>query len=183
MGHVRGPEEGPMIEFYACSVHLTGGRFDDEAYEASASTRIEQLRAVLNTVRAVNESGMSGNGHGFLSTVPLLIAGDFNAYISHKVAKKTLRTHKGFHRAVKKGHEKAFLDYITAGHDFLHQNGFKAAYYPDDAPGKYVGARVNRTSTYGGVVDWIYFSRDIVTTQQYVPKIIDCIGRGVSDHQ
>jgi hypothetical protein len=169
------------MEFYACSVHLTGGRFDDEAYEKIGSAREEQLRSVIDAVQAANES-MSENGHTSAQPVPLVLAGDFNAHITGKLARQTLRSYRTFQQAAKKGREKEFLQYITSGHSFLHEKGFQAAYYPDGAPDRYVGARMNRTSKYGGVVDWIYFPQRIVSTKQQ-PKIIDSIGRGVSDHQ
>ncbi|CAK0796450.1 unnamed protein product [Prorocentrum cordatum] len=121
---------------------------------------------------------------------PLILGGDFNAQLSPQVARDTLESHPVFARARAEGRDADFLEYMSNGHRFLHDRGFRAAYYPAapaaDSFGEFVrGApRVNATSVFGGVVDWIYLPASIASARRpSAVSIIDAIGTGVSDHQ
>jgi len=179
-----------------CSVHLSGGRFDDARWETeTAQLRTRQLQGLLESLRRSDNfqqhTSNTMKSSGRLQSIPLVLAGDFNAQLSPQAARKTLNRYSLFQDAVKAGRENSFLKYMTDGHEFLHRQGFRSAYYPAAARTDHTYASsaadapvINFTSKFGAVVDFVYYPlQSMQLAQNKQVTVIDTVGRGVSDHQ
>jgi len=183
-----------------CSVHLVGGRFDDVNWEEKnlINVRTKELKMVVDVAGKSRTSAQALSSTTSANLAPpLLIGGDFNAQLMAEVAKTHLRTYPLYKQAYWKEKDKKFLEYMTSGHKYLHQRGFKAAYYPSDASKQALGGlggpwaqkapRLRKTSKFGAVVDWIYFSaeapgfRKLALEGEQI-KVIEAVAGHISDH-
>lgn len=182
--HLQGFGSTPL-DFFACSVHLLGGRFDDETWHRHVDLRSKQVGLIMEVMQAATRHRMP---HLPAGQVPLLLGGDFNAMLSPAVARPKLATHPVFLRTVGTPDELRFLNYATSGHAFLRDHGFRPAYLPGNVDAASLGAvdaptpRVEKTSVYGSVVDWLYFPDCLGDVQPRAPVVLDTIANGVSDH-
>lgn len=191
--HLRGPPP-ECLRFFTCSVHLTGGRFDDDKWQVFPTERVQELEALLSVVTNVRTQAHRKPPHkGKKATWPLIIAGDFNAMLSPEVAGSSMSTHPKYQQALQDGNADKFLEYATCGHSFLHEHGFRSVYYPesemaqsfideyvdDDREAVY---RVPASSKFGGLVDWVYVSESVGIDATHQPIVTHAIADGISDH-
>eukprot|EP00435_Cladocopium_sp_Y103_P008503 s3597_g2.t1 len=184
---VQGPKPS-CVHFGVCSLHLSGGRFDDELWEkdGSADLRTWQLEFLLNTLqKSFIKSGSSLATRG---TIPLVLGGDFNAQFSPQIARPLLMEYSLYKQAVAINKEDIFLKYMTNGHDFLRRRGFRPTCYPKNTSiGEHFDAydtpHIEATSKFGAVVDWVYYQPDLMRLSPHRKQVIHhTIQQGLSDH-
>ena len=116
------------------SVHLTGGRYDDQKYEKYKKARMRQLDKLVVKYK------------------PDVILGDFNSESVEEELKRSLKNYNLYNNLDEK-HKKKYIKYSLSGHNYLLNNRYTKAYEEK---------RVRPTSIYGGVPDWFYYKNEVL---------------------